>query len=237
MLLAGLISLGRWQLDRAGAKRLLEDGYARNTAAAPLYLADDGAGSWAARVATGELLFRPVTVTGAFQGPRQYLLDNQVHRHVAGYHVLTPLELKPGLAVLVNRGWVPVGASRHRLPEVPAPGAFLQVKAYMTALPGKGLVLGSAGYETPGWPKVVQWVDPDVIAAQMGMKLVPVMLKLADSQPHGYRRNWQPHASMPSSRHLGYAFQWFALAFTLAIIFLVLSCRQRSAPGLVNNDS
>jgi len=47
---------------------------------------------------------------------------------------------------------------------------------------------------------------------------------LDPAAPDGYRRNWRPSDFGPE-RHIGYAFQWFALAVTLVILYLAWSFR------------
>ena len=53
---------------------------------------------------------------------RQILIDNMVNGERAGYFVITPFALQGGGWVLVNRGWVPLGASRAERPAIPVAG-------------------------------------------------------------------------------------------------------------------
>jgi cytochrome oxidase assembly protein ShyY1 len=48
------------------------------------------------------------------------LIDNMVKQRKAGYFVITPFALAGGGWVLVNRGWVPLGASRAQRPAIPS---------------------------------------------------------------------------------------------------------------------
>ena len=51
--------------------------------------------------------------SGAYDSARQMLIDNMSNAEGrAGYYVITPFALRGGGWILVNRGWVPVGASR-----------------------------------------------------------------------------------------------------------------------------
>jgi hypothetical protein len=60
-----------------------------------------------------------VTARGRYDSRHRLLLDNQVRRGRAGYRVLTPLRMEGDPRVLlVDRGWVPLGASRDELPAV-----------------------------------------------------------------------------------------------------------------------
>ena len=112
-MLALLLRLGFWQLDRAAYKDALTQTFAANRSApampAARLLEAEPAGAWT---------FRQATADGAWQTDRQYLLDNRTYNGRAGYHVLTPV-IATSSAMLVNRGWVPLeGGGRERLPEV-----------------------------------------------------------------------------------------------------------------------
>ena len=49
----------------------------------------------------------------------QVLLDNMPSATgVAGYRVLTPWRLEAGQWLLVDRGWIAMGATREQLPDV-----------------------------------------------------------------------------------------------------------------------
>ena len=102
VLIALLISLGRWQLRRADEKRTLFDSFAAGTDATRLI--DQG---------TPRLQrYQHIEASGHYDQARQVLIDNMVNAERAGYFVITPFALTDGGWVLVNRGWVPLGASR-----------------------------------------------------------------------------------------------------------------------------
>jgi len=214
-------SLGVWQLERAEEKRALEATYARRAEAPPVPFAEvDGA--------RPDLEGRRVEATGTFDAQHQFLLDNVTRRGVAGYHVLTPLRLGDG-AVLVNRGWVPAGPRRSRLPSVPAREGREQVAGTL-AVPAERFLLGPAGYEASGkWPRVVQAVRPARMAAALGYPLRSYLIRLDPGQPGGFVREWRPHLGLSPARHQGYAVQWFALALTVLVVYVALRRRRRGA--------
>ena len=114
---------------------------------------------------------------GRYDLSRQYLLDNQVHRGMAGYHVLTPMRTGPAAGwLLVNRGWVPVGASRDTLPALPGPAGPVPVAGTLAAPPSTGLLLGDSGYDGAGWPRRVQTVDLARVASDLGGDVAPLLL-------------------------------------------------------------
>ena len=51
------------------------------------------------------------------------------------------------------------------------------------------------------------------------------LVLLDAAEPDGYVRNWAP-PGFPPMRHIGYAVQWFGLALTLAVIYVVTNFRR-----------
>ena len=56
------------------------------------------------------------------------------------------------------------------------------------------------------------------------------VLLLDPGEPDGYLRQWQA-PGFPPMRHLAYAVQWFGLALTLAVIYVVTNVRRVPADG------
>ena len=209
-----LLTLGAWQLDRAGEKQALYDDFAAGGEAVALHAGSRG---------LDELRrYAPVRATGTYLAERQFLLDNMVADGQAGYRVLTPLLLGEGGAVLVDRGWVPRDFSTSEAPAIDVDDGMRTATGMLDRMPRPGIAL-----ETefgPDWPKVVQFPTLEELAAALELRLVPGLLLLDRAAPDGFRRDWRPSDFGPE-RHLGYAFQWFALAATLVILYLVWSFR------------
>jgi len=216
-----LLSLGFWQLDRAAEKRALLAQYRAGAGAAPLRLD--------ARLHSVEgLQYQLASATGSYDAAHQFLLDNRTHDGVAGYQVLTPLRLKRGAAaVLVNRGWVPLGASRDVLPPTPVDDTERTVTGRIKQPSLKGFTLGE---EQPrrGWPYRIQRTDIDRLANELGYPLLPLELLLDPDQPDGYVREWHPLTFGPE-RNVGYAVQWFSMAAVLVIIYLAVNLQKKGA--------
>ncbi len=102
--------------------------------------------------------YQHVTVRGHFDPARQVLLDNMPSSAgQAGYRVLTPF-VRPGSAklLLVDRGWVPLGLSRDKLPDVTVTGEPRETGGRLDQLPVPGVRIGAA--DVPGdrhWPRVL----------------------------------------------------------------------------------
>lgn len=218
-LLALLLSLGSWQLGRGTEKQRLLDNFALRSTDLPLQI------DLKQRSAEG-LQFRLVVGKGRYDTRRQYLLDNRTHGGVAGYHVLTPLRLSEQAGVLVNRGWVPVGERRDRLPDVEVTDKPIVVQG-MVAIPSQNaFLLGPAGYEFGAWPRVVQRVELATMEAQLGYSLLPYVVQLDPDEPRGFVRQWQPYVGIGPERHRAYAFQWFSLAVALVIIYVAVNVQR-----------
>lgn len=210
-----LVVLGAWQLDRAREKQALFDAFAAGGEAIALSPGSRG---------LEELRrYAPVRATGRYIADRQFLLDNMVAGGQAGYRVITPLLIADGHAVLVDRGWLPRDFSTPVPPPIEVDEQPRTVAGQLDQLPRPGIAL-----ETPaesGWPKVVQFPTLDELSGWLELELVPGLLLLEPAAPDGYRRDWRPSDFGPE-RHIGYAFQWFALAATLVILYLAWSFRK-----------
>ncbi|PZR52524.1 SURF1 family protein [Xylanimonas oleitrophica] len=82
-------------------------------------------------VLEAEDVWRPATLTGRYVPDATVLLRNRPVNATPGFHVLVPFETDSGLVVVVDRGFVPLGADSSQPDEVPAPPAG-QVRAVVT---------------------------------------------------------------------------------------------------------
>jgi surfeit locus 1 family protein len=219
-LIAMLVSLGRWQLHRAAEKRALFDSFATpSVAPRPI-------GLRSAQVPR----YSRVQAVGAYDERRQILIDNMVEGTRAGYFVITPFALQSGGWVLVNRGWVPLGQSRAARPAIPVGGNVRTIRGRADNLPSPGIKMGVPAPLAPPYPVVAAYPTREEVARllkESNWASVDLIL-LDESEPDGYVRNWTP-PGFPPMRHIGYAVQWFGLALTLAVIYVVTNFRRRPA--------
>ncbi len=61
------------------------------------------------------------------------------------------------------------------------------------------------------------------MAKQLGLPLLPLVVLLDPGAPAGFAREWTPYYGISVQRHQGYAFQWFALATALGVIYIVVN--------------
>jgi surfeit locus 1 family protein len=220
-LIAMLVSLGRWQLQRAAEKRVLFDSFAAAGAAShPIDLQSPPAARYS-----------HVEAVGSFDATRQILIDNMVEAGRAGYFVITPFALAGGGWVLVNRGWVPLGATRAARPAIPVAGDQRTIRGRADNLPSPGIRMGVPAPLAPPYPVVAAYPTRAEIAQllkESAWTSATDLILLDADQPGGYVRNWAP-PGFPPIRHIGYAIQWFALALALAVIYVVTNFRRTEA--------
>lgn len=222
-LLPLLISLGIWQSNRAIEKRSFIEQQERAQLMASTRL------SSATEDNAEALRYRKLEVAGRYDVAHQILIDNQIHEGKAGYFVLTPLVLQnENKAILVNRGWIPLNQDRKNLPNVSMTAESSVISGRANHFPSVGIKLAGAEIPTDTNPWVVQIVDSQVLAKKLGYPLFSFQLELDKTQPNGFKREWHTTTLMPPEQHTAYATQWFGLALTLTILFIVYSFKRSS---------
>lgn len=219
LVLGLLVNLGYWQLDRAQQKQDLLDLQDKRLTLKPVDLMNID-------LSDTTLRYLPVNVTGQLDVLHQVLIDNQVRNGRAGYSVLTPLRLNDKQAILLNRGWVPLGNDRKVLPDVKISSLDVLVTGKLDHFPSVGLKLEYADQLSEGWPAVTQVIDINKVANRLGYKILPYQVLLDENEPDGYDRQWVVMKMGPEKHH-GYAFQWFALAIAWVVIYFVLTVKKR----------
>lgn len=207
--------LGLWQLDRQQEKRALFERFEN----APRLTVETA-------LARNERFAR-VEAAGRYDTQRHILLDNRILNGRPGVHVLTPFHLTSGVTLLVNRGWLPLAADRRSLPAVPTEAGPQLIRGILNSPPSGGPKLGAADELHPRhWPQLVTYLELNAVSSALDQPLAPWVLQLDQADPGGFGgRQWQP-AVMEPTTHGAYAVQWFALAATAVIIWIVLGVRR-----------
>ena len=217
--------LGFWQLDRAGEKVRRLGMFETRGSDAPIPL-NRRLSPAPAEVDPDWWRYRRVEATGDAFGNRQYLLDNRTRNGMAGYHVHLPVLLAgTDRVVLVNRGWVETGPNRERRPDLSLDDSTPLVVSGFVDHPRRMLLLGDDGYTDSSWPKVVQRIDLDKTARDLERPVLPFVVLMDAAHPYGFVREWKPYLGIGPERHRGYAFQWFSLAATVAVVWVVVKVR------------
>ncbi len=219
IVLAGIgvtIRLGFWQLDRQSQQQASIDHIMAMQSLPALDLNRRP-------LPTGleSMEYRQVTVTGHFDFEHQVALRNQVRERMMGTDpgiaLLTPLVLSDRLAVLVDRGWVPLvnntPASWRQYDEpgtVTIPGAIRRSMAQADF--GRALLDPTL---TPGQDQLDFWnfVNIPRLQQQLPYSILGVYIQQApgsnpDSLP--FRQSSEPE--LEPIDHVGFAMQWFFFA-------------------------
>jgi len=226
LLCALFLWLGAWQWRRAAYKRSLLAAYAEQMARPPVSLntlLQDP-------TLAGFPPYLKVQVDGSYDGTRQLLLEDMTHEGEVGFEVLTPFEVKD-VILLVDRGWVRA-TQAGAAPDVAVPGGARSIRGVLGTLPAPGLRLGKPSPPAEGWPKLLFYPQSHDLEQLYGEKLMVPILRLDAAEPDGYVREYSLDVGLPPERHLGYAFQWVALALAVFGVWLVVNLRGgRKAKG------
>ena len=205
--------LGRWQSQRAEEKSQLQALYEARGREAPLPLSGSS-------VQPG-LLYRRVIASGRWMGERQFFVDNQVHRGIAGFAVVAPVAIRGSdAAVLVQRGWIARTAAYPRAPEVARPQGEAAVNGLAILPPRRVLELSSDTVSGDVW----QNLSIERYAKATGLKLLPFVVR--EDAPPPPLAAIRERADAGVDRHREYALTWFSLAATVLALWIALNVRR-----------
>lgn len=212
------IKLGFWQLDRLEHRQMSNAVGEERIEAEPVDLATllaDAEGD------LESLQYRRVFVTGSYDLSGEVLIRSRVHLGQAGFHVVTPLLADEGWAVLVNRGWVPLGMGTPPVDARPEMGrhrveGWVQLSQTRPALGPEDL---------PGERMIFNRVDVGRIGEQMDHDVASVYIVAI-----GEEDELPAEVELPDfddeGPHLAYAIQWFGFAAVALIGFYFLLRRK-----------
>lgn len=188
------VGLGVWQLDRLGQRRARNAEIRAARALPPLEVR--------AGVPAESIANRRVAARGVYDYERERLWRARPYQGTPGVHLITPLRLADGSAVLVDRGWVP------------SPDAARLDRTVLRG-PDSASVLGLGVF----LPRGLGDVNPHVLADSVpyrllgfGIELVPAATPAPPGLPIA-----PPPPALGNGPHLGYAIQWFSFAVIVLI--------------------
>ena len=214
LLLAALLSLGTWQVQRLAWKEQLLSDIATRRVAAPVALGEIEA----AVKSGGDIEYRPVTVEGTYANNRERHFFTTWNGRT-GYHVYTPLELADGRFVFVNRGFVPF---ENKEPEMRKQGQLTGVQAVIGLARARLAEKPSSIVPENDLAKnIFYWKDLATMASSVGIaeeKLVPFFIDADDTpNPKGLPIGGVTRFDLPNN-HLQYAVTWYGLALALLAV-------------------
>lgn len=213
---AVFISLGNWQLTRAEEKtnqyELLQE-YAKQSAITlPGKI-----------VRLEDYQFREIEAVGEYVNEQTIYLDNKIYKGTAGYHIITPFRIKDSdIYLAVNRGWIAGGNDRRILPAISMEKG--ERKLTGTVISPEIRTLELSKQVTRG----VVWDNFNLQRYQeiSGLTFQPLLILQNKSEEDGLIRDWSKPDS-GATKNFGYAVQWFSLALTTVIIFIVLNVKRK----------
>ena len=206
--------LGQWQMRRAAEKGEIERAVMALENRPPV----DASGVREPQE------WLPVRAQGRWLAEATVLLDNRMHAGRPGLHVFSALQLSEGgQVVLVKRGWVAAAPDRSQVPEVHFPDGLVTVSGVVRKVDGDGFTLAHEA----GAGMVWQYMDLPLFRSRYGLEIEEWVLEQHDGVDDGLVREWtRPDAGI--DRHRGYAFQWYAMAFTALILMVIHGTRSFS---------
>ncbi len=225
VVLAGMVFLGRlgcWQLDRLEQRRAANVQLADSLAAMPLVLPD--------AVLSDDIVSlknRDVVVSGTFDYAYEGQLILQNVQGRSGVNLLTPLLIEGtetpasrGLAVLVNRGWIPESEIANQ--------SEFQQEGVVTVNGYIGLTQTLTGVDNENAKPVRgegEWYRVDVEAYETAVPytLYPfyIMQTPDEEITQEFPLRQAREADLSEGSHLGYALQWFIFSGMLGIIYII----------------
>jgi surfeit locus 1 family protein len=222
-----LLGLGTWQVERKHWKENLLAKIAARVAADPVPLER----AMAEMRAGGDVEYTHVSGVGRFLHDKERYLYAPTPTGL-GWHVLTPLEIRPDRVVWVNRGLVPdASKTPSARPAGQIPGETT-VAGVLRLQPQKTLFTP----ENDAARNIWYWADIPALsrsALPAGVTALPVTIE-ADANPAppgGLPKGGVTRITLPN-RHLEYAVTWYGLALTLIGVYLAFAInRLRSFPS------
>jgi cytochrome oxidase assembly protein ShyY1 len=204
-----MVNLGIWQLDRLQERRAHNREVTSRTTVATVDVTELFPAG--ATVDTAPLEWRPVQATGIYDTAHEVAINDRSLDGVAGLHVVTPLVLADGRALLVNRGWIPAPPKVGEAPQIPPPPSGTVTLTGRVRPSQKRGLLGPKD-KTTGTLTRLSRVDIPRIAAQTPAPILPVYVEEIRSDDGAIPRPI-PLPELDDGPHLSYAGQWFL--FTL----------------------
>jgi surfeit locus 1 family protein len=214
------LALGQWQMHRAAYKVAIEAKLTARGSEAPIVLDSNF-------VNVDNAEYRHVLVSGEFVEGWPIYLENRPYNGVAGFYLLMPLKIAGSdVHVLVARGWLPRDpVDRSKLPVLTTPTGIVKIEGIARRNPGHLMQLGQGNPVRPN--AILQNVEVAEVAAASKLPMQPILIEQSNDLHDGLVRDW-PRPSSGIEKHYGYAVQWYGLALTAFIFFVVTGFRRES---------
>lgn len=203
-----LISLGNWQIYRLHWKQDLISKVQKRSELLPI------SSERLETFSINELKnfeFASTIVEGHYLYRLEFKLLGRTHTGKAGYHIITPFQLKTKKILLVDRGWVPFDAQ-----SISRPTGLLKIKGVIRLNSERNYFTPENDFSS----RELYFITPSEIKIQTGLKeLLPFYICASDNkQPNVFPLSSSGPLKLRNF-HLAYALTWYTLALGLGIIF------------------
>ncbi|MEU5164323.1 SURF1 family protein [Streptomyces sp. NPDC020875] len=224
VLIPTMIELGFWQFHRHERRVEQNALIARNLDAKPVEITE--LTSPGHKVPRADYWLR-TTATGTFDTSGEVVVRRRTDADErVGVHVLTPLVLRDGRVVMVNRGWVPSATDPRAFPEVPAPP-----KGTVTItgrLKADETTAASGIKDLAGLPpRQVMLINSGQQSKLLGKEVLGGYIELTGPKPADGKPETIPDPDHDSiGAHMAYAIQWWLFTAAVPVGWVILVRRE-----------
>lgn len=232
-----MVNLSMWQLDRLDARRDFNAAVSARVDL-PAEDLDTLLGTRSSALTTDpaliDLEWRQVTAVGEYLPEHQVSVINRSQNGRAGANLVTPLRLRDGRVLFVNRGFVPLAVGFPA-----APTGEVEVRGLLRVSQERRT--GQLSDPADGIIAELQRLNIDRLAVQTPGPLLPMYLQLLQSAPAEIPGLPEPviRPDLSEGSHLSYAVQWmiFAIAVGAGWVLAVrrsVQQRRRTQPPVTD---
>lgn len=179
----------------------------------------------------GEATYRHIVARGRYDIGREIVLRSRGNEEQPGNHVLTPLVMDGGRAVIVDRGWVPARFESPPVVDALPPDGELVVSGIVLPSEGSGPFTPSPKRERL---EAIARIDIGRIGRALPYETFPSYLVLREQDPR-QRGDYPVPASsrlvLEEGPHLIYAIQWFLFIAIALIGYRAILRREARKPA------
>lgn len=224
VLIPVMIELGFWQLHRHEHRVAQNALIANNLKAKPVPVTElTSPGHTVPRAD----FWRQVEATGRYDTEHEVVVRRRTNvDETVGFHVLTPLVLDDGRAVLVNRGWIPFGDDQRSFPDIPAaPKGEVTVVGRLKA---DETTATSGIKELSDLPdRQVMLINSERQARSLGRTVLGGYIEqTSPAAPGGSPEQIPKPDSSSIGAHMAYAVQWWLFTAGVPVGWVILVRRE-----------
>jgi len=214
------VRLGTWQLSRLAEKKRMNAELRASLERPPIALGDT--------IAADTLDGRVVSIRGHYDPRMHIVLGGWMHEGEPGVEVFTPLLLRGGIAVLIDRGWLAAEAPAEVHPERSVEPGEREVRGRVEVLARghRGGILRAVTRDSATILLGLR-LDPDTLTARLPYPVAGFTIRELPGPGVGSTPLRTPPEPFNESMHLGYAVQWFAMAAIIAGGSIALALKNR----------